>query len=115
MTWPNERTVTLLAGVFHLEPLELAAGTNYPAAKGERLPVVAARYTEVEHQLELLAADLRWLDLLAGQDEQRAAALRREVGGDWRLRLGTLLAAAFDEAERRRLRGALRGLAVLGG
>ena len=38
MTWPNERTVTLLAGLFRLEPHELVAGTNYPAAKGDRLP-----------------------------------------------------------------------------
>ena len=55
---PGERTVALLAGVFKVEPHELVAGTDYPAAKAERLPVVAARYTEVEHQLALLDARL---------------------------------------------------------
>ena len=54
MTDPGERTVALLAGVFKLEPHELVAGTSYPPAKAERLPVVVARYTEVELQLALL-------------------------------------------------------------
>src|SRR5437588_12765893 len=53
---PSERTVTLLAGVFKLEPVELVADTDYPIAKAERLPVAAARYTEVELQLRLYAA-----------------------------------------------------------
>src|SRR5690348_10549798 len=48
---PGERTVTLLAGVFRCEPHELVAGTDYPVAKAERLPLVTARYTEVDHQL----------------------------------------------------------------
>src|SRR5690242_13786132 len=55
---PGERTVALLAGVFKVEPHELVTGTDYPAAKAERLPLVAARYTEVEHQLALLDAQL---------------------------------------------------------
>ena len=37
---PSERTITLLAGVFKLEPHELVADTGYPIAKAERLPVV---------------------------------------------------------------------------
>ena len=40
MSDPGERTVALLAGVFKVEPHELVADTNYPAAKAERLPVV---------------------------------------------------------------------------
>lgn len=55
---PGERTVTLLAGLFKCEPHELVSATSYPAAKAERLPVVACRYTEVELQLHLLDADL---------------------------------------------------------
>src|SRR5262245_30668168 len=43
---PGERTVTLLAGLFKVEPHELVAGTSYPSAKADRLPVVATRYTE---------------------------------------------------------------------
>ena len=54
MSIPGERTVTLLAGLFKLEPHDLVAGTSYPVAKAERLPVVATRYTEVELQIRLL-------------------------------------------------------------
>lgn len=54
---PGERTVTLLAGLFKREPHDLVVGTDYPAAKAERLPVVTTRYTEVELQLTLLARD----------------------------------------------------------
>jgi transcriptional regulator with XRE-family HTH domain len=50
---PSERTVTLLAGLFKLEPGELVAGTTYPEAKAERLPLVVARHTEVELQIRL--------------------------------------------------------------
>src|SRR5688500_6045468 len=55
---PSKRTVTLLAGLFKVEPPQLVAGTNYPVAKAERLPPVAARYTEDELQLRLLEAKL---------------------------------------------------------
>src|SRR5438046_1225966 len=48
---PSERTVVLLAGLFKQEPHELVEGTSYPAAKAERLPPVACRYTELELQL----------------------------------------------------------------
>jgi transcriptional regulator with XRE-family HTH domain len=55
---PGERTVALLAGLFKMEPHDLVAGTDYPQAKAERLPVVVPRYTEVEMQLRLLDLDL---------------------------------------------------------
>jgi transcriptional regulator with XRE-family HTH domain len=95
---PGERTVTILAGLFKCEPHELVAGTSYPPAKAERLPVVACRYTEVELQLRLLVADetagrcdaVAWLS--------RLAALA-ETSYDWREI--ALLDAAMD-----RLRGA---------
>src|SRR3954454_12698471 len=67
---PGERTVVLLAGLFKVEPWELAAGTGYPEAKTERLPVVACRYTEFELQLRLLE-----------QDEERAFEAARRA--DW--------------------------------
>ena len=51
MSTPGERTVTLLAGLFKVEPHQLVSGTSYPIAKMDRLPLVATRYTEVEHQL----------------------------------------------------------------
>jgi transcriptional regulator with XRE-family HTH domain len=96
MTIPSERTIVLLAGIFKLEPDELVAGTNYPRAKAERLPVEAARYTEVELQLALLARDLEWA---AAVDDP--AAWRR-VEDDWRVRLPALLDRAGPD-ERARL------------
>ena len=54
----GERTVALMAGVFGMEPHELVAGTTYPVAKVDRLPLVVARHTEVELQCRLLDRDL---------------------------------------------------------
>jgi transcriptional regulator with XRE-family HTH domain len=105
---PSERTVTLLAGVFGLEPHELVAGTDYPRAKAERLPLVAARHTEVEHQLAMLGA---LVGLAAGLPEphRQRAVIRLE--DEWRPRLARLADGAGDPDDRRRLRAALRGLA----
>jgi transcriptional regulator with XRE-family HTH domain len=97
MSQPGERTVTLLAGIFKLEPRELVAGTDYPPAKAERLPPVAARYTEVEHQLDLLARDLEGLDRAAGPGggTGRPGPLLAE----WADRLVGLAAGAHDPRE----------------
>src|SRR3954447_25783623 len=65
MSDPSERTVALLAGVFKVDPHELVAGTSYPSAKADRLPLVVARYTEVELQLELLDNDVAWMERTA--------------------------------------------------
>jgi transcriptional regulator with XRE-family HTH domain len=97
----GERTVALLAGVFKLEPHELVAGTDYPPAKAERLPVVAARYTEVEHQLALLDARLAvTVDPIA----------RARVVADARERLGSLVTNTHDPRERALLRARLARL-----
>ena len=61
LTMPGERTVVILAGLFGIEPPMLVAGTSYPIAKRERLPAVAARYTEAELLQIMLDADLAWL------------------------------------------------------
>lgn len=90
MTMPSERTVTLLAGLFKLEPHELVADTSYPTAKAERLPVVACRYTEVELQLRLLDRDLE-------------AGTRLD---EWPTRLAALDALAHDRREQQALRSA---------
>ena len=95
---PGERTVALLAGVFKLEPHELVANTGYPVAKAERLPVVAARYTEVEHQLALLDAQLA---VCADGD------VRARLVADARTNLRTLLRRTHDARERERLRARL--------
>ena len=89
-TVPSERTITLLAGVFKLEPHELVADTGYPVAKAERLPVTAARYTEVELQLRLFAVT---------RDDP-----------SWPERLRVLLELAHDRRERDTLKAALAEL-----
>jgi transcriptional regulator with XRE-family HTH domain len=98
---PSERTVTLLAGVFHLEPPELIAGTAYPDAKAERLPLVTARYSEVELQLALLQRDLRWLQQLA--DQSNANTVSERVHNEWQARLARMAAETLDPGERRLL------------
>lgn len=95
---PGERTVALLAGVFKTEPHELVADTDYPQAKAERLPVVAARYTEVEHQLALLDAQL---------DAVVDPVRRARVVADARSRLGGLIARTHDRRERTMLEARL--------
>ena len=87
---PSERTITLLAGVFKLEPHELVADTDYPTAKAERLPVTAARYTEVELQLRMFAAspdDPSWPDRLRmllqlSHDAREREAIRAALNGE---------------------------------
>jgi transcriptional regulator with XRE-family HTH domain len=104
MTWPNERTVTLLAGWFKVEPTELVAGTDYPAAKAERVPLVANRHTEVDLQLALLARDLAWA-------EGAGARANADTRAGWRAALLELLDTVADPGERSRLQAALRSLA----
>ena len=100
---PGERTVTLLAGIFGLEPTELVAGTSYPDAKVDRLPLVAARYTEVEFQLALLDRDMRWL-------ESAPRAVAERVVSQWRLDLIELECSTFDRAQKELVRTALTSL-----
>lgn len=96
---PGERTVAILAGLFKVEPHELVAGTDYPAAKAERLPVVVCRYTEIELQLRLLAAD-----------EAHGLPL-----DGWADRLRDLVASAHDRREAEQVREALARLAGTSG
>jgi transcriptional regulator with XRE-family HTH domain len=100
MSDPGERTVALLAGVFKVEPHELVAGTTYPPAKADRLPLVAARHTEVELQLALLDNDLAWLERL---DD-------RSVLDGWDVRLLALLEVTLDPRERALVDAARRKL-----
>jgi transcriptional regulator with XRE-family HTH domain len=107
---PSERTVVLLAGVFHLEPHELVDGTAYPEAKAERLPLVAARYTEVELQIALLQRDLSWLARLA--DTPDGLRLADDVRTEWQRRLDALRCSVLDASERRLLGEAAATLAA---
>ena len=85
---PSERTIALLAGVFKIEPPALVSDTYYPTGKAERLPLVVARYTEIEKELCLLERDLKWLSRLS---EQR---LTFDTCHDWLDRLCVLDAGA---------------------
>ena len=94
---PDSRTVAMLAGLFHLEPSDLVAGTDYPAAKADRLPLVVTRHTEVEHQVALMEADLAWVE---GPDAVVAdARVAGAVRARWRARLAQLAAAVVDPTE----------------
>jgi transcriptional regulator with XRE-family HTH domain len=101
---PGERTTTLLAGIFGLEPWELVEGTSYPMAKVDRLPLVAARHTEVELQLRLLERDRRWL-------ESAPRAMAAEVMAEWRRTLIDLELRTADPRQRELVRSALSELA----
>lgn len=100
---PGERTVTLLAGMFGMEPYDLVSGTSYPQAKVDRLPTVALRHTQVELQLALLDRDLRWL-------ESAPSEVATGVIGTWRRELAELQQRTADLRQRELLRRALEGL-----
>ena len=100
---PGERTVTLMAGLFRMEPFELVQGTAYPLAKVDRLPLVTAKYTEVELQVALLERDLRWL-------ESAPAQLAIEVIEGWQKALRLLAEGTTDSRQLLLLRQALNAL-----
>ena len=93
---PGERTVALLAGIFDTEPLDLVAGTAYPEAKAERLPLAVARYTRSQMLEALLERDLTWIE---GAPRNVAA---RVLDG-WRRNLVGEMDSAADPVERDRL------------
>jgi len=106
LSMPGERTITLLAGLFKREPLQLVAGTDYPPARAERLPFVACRYTEVELQLALLARDQEWIARLGSVAAARAAVILDE----WRVRLERLAQETLDRRELALIAAARRSL-----
>ena len=96
---PSERTVAILAGLFRMEPHDLVAATSYPVAKSDRLPLVVARWTEVEHQLAMLERDLWWLDggdSREGRTARPGPATVEQVLGDWEVILAKLADRVVD-------------------
>jgi transcriptional regulator with XRE-family HTH domain len=65
LTIPSERSITLMAGVFKLPPIQLVEGTTYPRAKMERLPEITTTHTDLELNYALLKNDLEWLERLS--------------------------------------------------
>jgi hypothetical protein len=108
---PSERTVVLLAGLFKQGPHELVAGTDYPIAKRDRLPLVACRYTEVEFQVELLRHDLDWLGRI--HEDSTRKALAAETLVKWESALTKLSEDMIDPTERTLLQDAKRVLCAL--
>lgn len=105
---PSERTATLLAGLFKLEPHELVDGTSYPRAKAERLPLVACRHTELELQLALLRNDLDWLT--CSRERPPNSEMARSVMKRWQTRLDALGAGVRYPWERELIAEAQREL-----
>ena len=101
MTTPGERTIALMAGIFKVSPHQLVVGTDYPAAKADRLPAVVAHHTEVELQLALFENDLRWLDHVTPQHAE-------SVLGRWEATFLGLLDDSDDPGERNEVVAALR-------
>ena len=104
MRAPGERTVTLLAATFKVEPLDLVAGSDYPMSKAERLPLVAARYTEVEHLLARLEGE-------AGALERHGVTPGAEWRTEWATTLRSRLDGTHDHRERALLKATISGLA----
>jgi transcriptional regulator with XRE-family HTH domain len=105
---PDARTVTLLASAFGMEPHDLVAGTDYPPAKVDRLPLVVARRTEVAHQVALMEADLAWIE---GPDAVVTdAAVAERTRTRWRATLAKLAPAVHDADEAALLAAAHRRL-----
>lgn len=94
---PDARTVTLLAAAFGIEPHEVVAGTDYPAAKADRLPLVVARHTEVAHQVALMEADLAWVE--GPEAVARDAEVIDRVRARWEHALRVLAKAVVDPEE----------------
>ena len=109
LTPPSERTVTLIAGLFKLEPWQLVRDTDYPSARAERLPHVVTRYT----QAELLTAVVDALIESLVDPDRRTARLVLEP---WRARIMAELEVSSDDGERALLVDAQRRIdAVLFG
>lgn len=106
MSLPSERTIVLLAGLFACEPLELVAGTAYPSAKVDRLPLVACRYTEVEYQIALMQRDLMWVDELGSHP------MITKIYQYWVKILKDLLQAAIPLHEKKQVELALNDLST---
>jgi transcriptional regulator with XRE-family HTH domain len=103
---PGERTVALLAGLFKMAPHDLVAGTDYPTAKVDRLPLVVTQHTEVELQLALFDNDVGWFDAVP--------PARAEVALDrWDVTFRFLRDASHDAAERSAIDAARRRIGDL--
>ena len=98
LTIPSERTLTLMAGLFKLTPLELVEATTYPKAKAERLPEVVNFYTQLELELSLMMNDAAWLRRL--DNPKGKYDILDETCVKWSSRLKDWNASYLDDHER---------------
>lgn len=101
LTTPSERTITLIAGLFKLQPAELVAGTTYPQARAERLPWTVCCYTAFEAGAACLENDLVWLKRL--REQPGWVRWAKEIAAHWIPWLEEQAATGLDEDERRQL------------
>jgi len=97
LSFPSERTVTLLAGLFKIAPHELALNTTYPKAKAEKLPWTVCFYTQLEVDIKLIENDFAWLDRLLDNSQRRQYA--NEIYQYWTNRLHHLEQDCIDPNE----------------
>jgi transcriptional regulator with XRE-family HTH domain len=81
LTIPSERSITLMAGLFKLSPVQLVDETTYPIGKAERLPEVTTTFTELELSYALLQNDLEWLERIENSGDKRRCT--RQVLEKW--------------------------------
>jgi transcriptional regulator with XRE-family HTH domain len=112
LTFPSERTVILLAGLFKLSPLALVDGTTYPQAKIDRLPQSALCFSKLELDLAKMQIDLEWLETLAAQPDFPRHLKR--VMETWTTCLDHYSKQDLDEYEQVLLSSARRELKRLG-
>jgi len=108
LSTPSERTITLLSGLFKLEPRDLVANTSYPRAKTERLPFVACCYTTLELQLALLERDMAWLRRL--QQSPQWSRLADELLKAWSPQLAAWRREALEQEQQHWIAAARRAL-----
>ncbi len=104
----SERTVVILSGVFGLAPLDLVSGTSYPLAKAERLPIIAALYTEVSLTLAVFQAESNLMKELAVPETKTAS-----WAAGWARRLSDMRDRWPDRIERGELDRCLQQIRAL--
>jgi transcriptional regulator with XRE-family HTH domain len=98
ISFPGERTVALLAGLFKMSPHSLVEGTTYPQAKVDRLPTMVCCYSALEVDVALLQNDVTWLEKVYGCSTYET--LEQEVVGKWRQKLEEWEGEILDKRHR---------------
>ncbi len=112
LTIPSERTITLMAGLFKVAPDRLVAGTTYPDAKRERLPIVVCSFTELELDLALLENDINWLFCIKNLPSDEFQELQNQVWTKWGKKINFWRQIIFDNREVESINAAQQKLAA---